>query len=108
MALTEAASREGNERMHEWVERQDAPATKRFLYLCECGHEGCQGRLGLTRSEYEAIRANELRFAVLVGHESPEIERVLDTRDGYLVVEKNEEVRALVERDYPPRERKVS
>src|SRR5215216_260481 len=52
------------------------------------------------------IRADEMRFAVLVGHVFPEAERVLSEHDGrYLVVEKIEDVRGIVEQQYGPRTR---
>jgi hypothetical protein len=104
IALNEAAFRAANERMHAWAERHEGPATERHMCLCECGDPECDGRLWLTSAEYEAIRLDEMRFAVLVGHVFPEAETVLSENDGrYLVVEKSEEVRAVVEREYGPR-----
>jgi hypothetical protein len=104
VATNEAAFREANERMHAWPERQHEPPTAQHKFLCECGDSQCEGRLSLTRAEYEAIRADDLRFAVLVGHVFPEAERVVSEHDGrYLVVEKSEEVRAVVDRTYGSR-----
>jgi hypothetical protein len=104
IALNEAAFREANERMHAWEERHDAPPTDRYMCLCECGDPECDGRLWLTSAEYEALRRDEMRFAVLVGHVFPEAETVLSEHDGrYLIVEKNEEVRAVVEETYGSR-----
>ena len=104
IALNEAAFRAGNERMHVFEERQDAPPTEQHMCLCECGDVDCDGRLWLTRAEYEAVRADEMRFAVLVGHAIPEAERVLSEHDGrYLVVEKTEDVRGILEQKYGPR-----
>src|SRR5215210_5452058 len=92
VALNEAAFREGNERMFAWAERRDAPSTEPHSYLCECGDTSCDGVLWLTPAEYAAIHADAMRFAVLVGHEFPDVERVVEDHDGrYLVVEKNEE-----------------
>ena len=42
----------------------------------------------LTSTEYERIRGHPRRFIVLPGHELPEIEEVVETADGYVVVEK--------------------
>jgi len=106
LALNEAAFRAGNERMHAFEERAEAPPEDRHMCLCECGDAECEGRIWLTRAEYEAIRADEMRFAVLVGHVFPETERVLSEHDGrYLVVEKIEDVRGIVEQQYGPRTR---
>jgi hypothetical protein len=104
IALNEAAFRAGNERMHAFEERREASSTERHMCLCECGDSGCEGRIWLTWAEYEAIRAEEMRFAVLVGHVMPEAERVVSEHDGrYLVVEKHEDVRSIVEQQYGPR-----
>jgi hypothetical protein len=103
IAWNEALFRVANERMHAFVERAEEP-TERHMCLCECGDLDCKGRLWLTRAEYEAIRVDEMRFAVLVGHVFPEAERVVGEHDGrYLVVEKTEEVRAVLERTHGPR-----
>lgn len=103
IAFNEAAFRAGNERMHAYEERQAGPPSTRHMYICECGDGDCKGRLWLTRTEYEALRENELRFGVLVGHVFPDMERVVSEHDGYLVVEKDEEVRAIVDRRYGTR-----
>ena len=76
------------------------------MCLCECGNPDCDGRIWLTRAEYESVRVDEMRFAVLVGHVFPETERVLSEHDGrYLVVEKIEDVRGIVEQQYGSRTR---
>jgi len=49
------------------------------------------------------LRADPARFAVLPGHEVADVERVVERRDGYLVVQKNEDVRPIVERMDPRR-----
>jgi hypothetical protein len=53
----------------------------------------------LTRAEYESVRSEPARFAVLPGHVFSEAERVIEEHDGYLIVEKNEDVRGIVETD---------
>lgn len=57
-------------------------------FICECGRLGCNSLIELPRSEYEAIRADPRRFALVPGHEIPEAERVVERREGYAVVEK--------------------
>jgi hypothetical protein len=104
IAWNEALFRAANERMHAWSEREEKSASERHMCFCECGDLECKGRLWLTTAEYETIRADELRFAVLVGHVFPEIERVVSEHDGrYMVVEKTEGVRAILERTHGPR-----
>ena len=79
----EALFREVNERIGEIA---DTPATE---FLCECGDAGCATPMRMTLSDYEHIRANGHRFAVVPSHELAEIERIVERRDGYLVVEKH-------------------
>jgi hypothetical protein len=104
IAFNEAAFRAGNERAHAWEERRDDPPTEQHTFLCECGDPDCKGRIKMTAAEYEDVRSDDMRFAVLVGHELPDAERVMSEHDGrYLVVEKNEDVRGIVEDRFGPR-----
>jgi hypothetical protein len=57
-------------------------------YVCECAIPECAGTIELARGEYEAIRQDPKRFLVLPGHVFPEVERVVDERGRYVVVEK--------------------
>lgn len=56
--------------------------------MCECGDRGCHEPIRMTVDEYEAIRDEPMQFAVVAGHEIPDCEKVMHTRDGYLIVEK--------------------
>jgi hypothetical protein len=58
-------------------------------FMCECADASCTGVLTLTPAEYEKLRSNSRRFAVLPGHEVDDVERVVETHSRYLVVEKN-------------------
>ena len=42
----------------------------------------------LTRGEYEAIRQDPRRFAIVDGHEILEAEAIVERHDRYIVVEK--------------------
>jgi len=55
----------------------------------------------LTKPQYEAVRADSRRFALTPGHELPDVERVVDRHPGYLVVEKKEPARGIVEATDP-------
>ena len=90
-----------NDAAMRWPDRRDALPSETFAVYCECADPSCYGRMRLTRSEYEAIRAEPTRFALLPGHVFSEAERVVEERDGYLVVEKNEDVRDIVEETDP-------
>lgn len=69
-----------------------------FQFRCECGKTGgCDDRLQMTLTEYEVVRRERDRFAVLPGHETAEIEYVVEETDRYLIVDKRDEVEHLVE-----------
>jgi hypothetical protein len=58
--------------------------------LCECGKLECIEEIVLTVDAYRELRADPTRFAVKPGHETPDIERIVERRDKYFVVEKAE------------------
>lgn len=78
--------------MNEWTmeSRRGAGVPSELLetYLCECSDSRCTSPIRLTRSEYEAIRAVPVRFAIVVDHENPEIDRVRDENLRFATVEK--------------------
>ena len=54
-----------------------------------CGVSQCKSRpMLLSLREYEELRAEPDRFAVLPGHEEVDVEEVVERREGYLVVRK--------------------
>jgi hypothetical protein len=97
-AMNEATFRRINEGMQAG---QDDSGLMTFM--CECARLGCNKRMELTRGEYEAIRAHSRRFAVLDGHELPEVEDVVDRTDRYLVVEKRGDPEAEIVEHTDPR-----
>ena len=54
---------------------------------CECGLIACGTTIRLTRHEYEELRAEPRRFAVLAEHVIPDVERVVASRRGWVTVE---------------------
>jgi hypothetical protein len=48
-------------------------------------------------AEYERVRGQRDRFAVVPGHERDEIEHVVEQSDRYAIVDKRDEVEPLVE-----------
>ena len=56
--------------------------------LCECGSESCNEGIALSEAEYETLRRIPTHFAVVPGHDIPAVERVVETNDLYIVVEK--------------------
>ena len=72
-------------------------------WVCECADVACVERIEMTGAEYEAIRQGPNRFPVIPGHELPEVERVVEASDCYLVVEKIGAGAAVAE-DHDPRQ----
>ena len=73
-------------------------------FTCECGHLECAERFAMTVAEYQTIRAESTRFAVIPGHELPEVESVVERHPTYLVVEKRAKDAQEVARETDPRD----
>jgi hypothetical protein len=56
--------------------------------VCECALTGCSVPIEVDAGTFEWVRANPLWYVVARGHEQPEIESVVERREGYLIVEK--------------------
>lgn len=73
-----------------------------FDFLCECGDPACAQRVPVTLAKYEALRSSPVRFVVVPGHETPDVERVIETTGAYTVIEKFGEA-AGIARERDPR-----
>jgi hypothetical protein len=98
-ARTEALFRDVNERIAESAQRFDADSTQ---FVCECADANCTHRLEATLDEYEDVRADGATFMLAPGHAHKDIERVLEDRGRFHIVEKVQAtVRATVQRLNP-------
>jgi hypothetical protein len=61
-----------------WPGEEDTPVG----FRCECARLGCNQLVELSVREYEEIRAHPRRFVLVPGHESPDVETVVETRQG--------------------------
>lgn len=76
--------------VNEQIEKLGRESSERYLqFVCECSNVACTEQIQLTIGEYEAVRSEGRRFAILPGHLTEEIEHVVRTTDRYLVVEKD-------------------
>jgi hypothetical protein len=57
-------------------------------FYCECSDLSCTERIGLTLQQYQRLHARNDRFIIAVGHQSSTVERIVNSHEGYLVVEK--------------------
>jgi hypothetical protein len=98
-ARTEALFRDVNERIAESAQRFEADTTQ---FVCECADPNCAHRLQVTLEEYEDVRSDGTTFMLEPGHEQDDIERVVERRGRFHIVEKVQKtVRATVLRLNP-------
>jgi hypothetical protein len=98
-AANEATIRDVNEGIErgQWPGEEDSPVG----FRCECARLGCNQLVELTVREYEEIRANPRRFVVVPGHEFHDVETVVESRAGYVIVEKQDQAAEVAERHDP-------
>ena len=102
--MNEALYREVNERVSEVAEQFfEGENHSRVNFTCECGNPGCAEQIAMTLTEYEQIRAEPTRFAVAPSREHVvfEVERIVDRREDYWVVEKLGEAAEVAEQTDP-------
>jgi len=99
IGLNEALFRQVNEAVSEISGDFEAPD---FEIVCECGELGCSERILITNAAYSALRSESHQFAIVPGHEVPDVEQVIADEGNYYVVEKTDaDARELAERTDP-------
>jgi len=102
-AQNEARFRAVNEQIAELDRKLAASsedADELYDFECECGrHERCDGRVRMTLAEYDAVRAQDDRFALAPGHEDDALENVVERTERYVVVDKIPAAEKFVEDD---------
>jgi hypothetical protein len=83
----EALARKVNERLED-LNDTFAEFSGRFQIVCECGDSECSQQFAVTPEEYAALRADATTFAVIPGHEEPDVETVVEKHERYDVVRK--------------------
>ena len=103
VAENEARVRKGNEGIEAAVMRLQ-PSVRRIPFVCECGRLECIVTLRLSLADYNAVRQDARWFICSPGHELTQAghERVIETREGYVIVEKQGEAADVAE-DLDPR-----
>src|SRR5688500_18025883 len=100
IARNEARWRELNAELERGLETLSRDPDERAAFVCECGRPNCAEMVKLPLDAYQRAHAQDEHFVVLPGHEFPDVERVVEEGDGYLVVEKRDigAVRDIVDR----------
>jgi hypothetical protein len=70
-------------------------------FHCECAKPSCLEKIDLDARAYEPILAERYRFLVVPDHVVPSVERIVETHESFLVVEKVGEAREQIDRDHP-------
>lgn len=79
--------RAANERLAERAEEYNRDGEP-IPFLCECADDGCLGRVDLTPSQYQEVRAQRDRYVILRDHPTIERERVVEDNGQFQIVEK--------------------
>jgi hypothetical protein len=90
-AQNQSLFREVNERIEPLHQRFNSITASRLNdFICECANEGCSEMVALSVEEYESIRETPKRFFVAPSEEHVwlDVERIVEQRDRYWVVEK--------------------
>jgi hypothetical protein len=88
IAKNETVFRAANREIEQADQAVGAGPDEPIEILCECGRDGCSGVIRLSIADYDGVHSQTDRFVVLPGHETPEIEGVVEQRAGYVVVDK--------------------
>jgi hypothetical protein len=88
IGINEGLFREVNERIEQL--QDELGGSDSFEMVCECGDSDCIDRFTIMMDDYSAMRQDVHRFAVVPGHERPDIERTVERREHYFVVEKTD------------------
>jgi hypothetical protein len=97
IAQNEAAARDVNESIDDERAGDAGPGPRWFV--CECAYADCAELIDVGAEKYHEVRANPRRFIVMPGHESPEVERVVEAQRAFLVVEKQDEAGRIAEQE---------
>jgi hypothetical protein len=101
MALNEAASREINEEIEQV--HQDDPPGRRMTMACECALRSCDRVIQITMAEYQDVRRDPRRFAIVPEHLIGDIEQIVAENDRFAVVAKRAGTPADVVTETDPR-----
>ncbi len=86
----EVDSRAVNEKVEELVTEANADLeTRAAPFFCECSDATCRQRIRITPQRWSEIHQNRRDFILTPGHQSLDVERVVESFPRYLVVRKH-------------------
>jgi len=101
LARNEALFREVNERVRA-IAALHGDDGHQYEFFCECSNRDCDLKLSLSVAAYEGVRDHSEWFFVAPGHSLPEVDAVIESRDGYDIVAKDGDA-ALLSEELDPR-----
>jgi hypothetical protein len=78
--------REVNDRIREVTESFEI--RRPIDFICECSREDCTAKVSLRADEYERVRSSATLFVIAPGHQTLEVDRVVDVNKRFMLVEK--------------------
>jgi hypothetical protein len=99
-ARNQSLFRAVNEKLRE-LNEAFSDVSETYAIACECADVSCVETLSVQMDEYLAVREHSRRFVVLSEHVFPDVERVVSSTDGYVVVEKAAAASAVTEATDP-------
>jgi len=85
IGVNEAVFREVNERIEDLA---TTFGLEPLDLLCECGDASCTQRIEMDHKRYEELRSDSTTFAVVSGHERPDVEEIIARHRFYNIVRK--------------------
>lgn len=100
MIENEVIFRRVNESVKEFVKGDKSISSDVIQpFYCECSRPTCTERIMLSPEKYEQLHKNKRLFITIPGHEFTEVEKVVNVKNNYQVVEKH---------DLPPSHRAIN
>jgi len=84
----EALYRTINEKI-EGLNQAFGTVTETMAVVCECGQLECTEQIELDLPTYERVRSDPTQFVVLPGHEIPDVESIVEPREGFYIIRKD-------------------
>lgn len=95
-ARNESLFREVNQNIALLEERHGTTVSEP-VFLCECADAGCTEQLAVDADTFRRVRAQPRLFLLRPGHDDPQLERVVEARGDYVIVEKTGEAGRVAE-----------
>lgn len=79
-----------NKNIKEFIEEDTTGTASTVLpFYCECSNPECIERINLSTTEYGILHKGNRLYVTIVGHEFPEVEKVIKKDSQYQIVQKH-------------------